>query len=154
MRVEVLVAGAILATALAAPASAQQIRVIATNPQGSIYFASGSVIGKLMNDQLKMQVRVQPLGGSSNYIPLINRGEADFGLSNVDDAATSYKGEGNFRQPNPNIRLMTVAFPLTLGIMVANDSNIKKLEDLKGKRLPSGYNAQTTGRVLQRALLK
>jgi TRAP transporter TAXI family solute receptor len=37
--------------------------------------------------------------------------------------------------------------------MVANDSPIKSVADLKGKRLPSGYNAQTTGRVLQDAVL-
>ncbi len=153
MKATFLVAGVALAVALSGQAHAQQIRVIATNPQGSIYYASGSVIGKMMNEQLKMQVRVQPMGGSSNYIPLISRGEADFGIINVDDAASSFKGTGNFSRPNPGLRLTSIVFPLTLGIMVVNNSDIKTLQDLKGKRMPSGYNAQTTGRVLQRALL-
>jgi hypothetical protein len=45
-----------------------------------------------MDDKLKMQVRVQPMAGSSTYIPLLNRGEVDFGLTNVDDAMTAFKG--------------------------------------------------------------
>ena len=145
------VAGA-LACAVSA-AQAQQIRVIASNPQGSVFYSASVAIGKLIDEKLKMQVRVQPMAGSSTYIPLLNRGEADFGLTNVDDSVTAFKGTGNFRQPNPNMRLMAVAFPLTLGVIVPNDSPIKSVADLKGKTLPWGYNAQTTGRVLQRAVL-
>jgi hypothetical protein len=132
---------------------AQQVRVIASNPQGSIFYAASVAIGKLMDDKLKMQVRVQPMAGSSTYIPLLNRGEADFGLTNVDDSMTAYKGAGNFRQPNPDLRLIAAVFPLTLGVMVPNDSPIKTMADLKGKSMPWGYNAQTTGRTLQLAVL-
>jgi TRAP transporter TAXI family solute receptor len=144
---------AVIACGLASAAEAQEIRVIASNPQGSVFYAASVAIGKLMDEKLKMQVRVQPMAGSSTYIPLLNRGEADFGLTNVDDSMTSFKGTGNFRQPNPNLRLMAAVFPLTLGVIVANDSPIKTMSDLKGKSMPWGYNAQTTGRVLQQAVL-
>jgi TRAP transporter TAXI family solute receptor len=106
-----------------------------------------------MDEKLKMQVRVQPMAGSSTYIPLLDRGEVDFGLTNVDDARSSFKGAGSFRQANPNLRLTAIAFPLTLGVLVINDSPIKSIGDLKGKTLPWGYNAQVTGRVLQEAVL-
>jgi TRAP transporter TAXI family solute receptor len=140
-------------TAIATAAHAQQVRVIAANPQGSIFYSASAAIGKLMDEKLGMQVRVQPMAGSSTYIPLLNRGEVDFGLTNVDDSLTSYKGTGNFRQPNPNLRLIAAVFPLTLGIIVPNDSPIKTIADLKGKTMPGGFNAQTTGRVLQAAVL-
>ena len=147
------IAVAALARGGATIAQAQQVRVIASNPQGSIFYATSAAIGKLLDEKLKMQVRVQPMAGSSTYIPLLDRGEADFGLTNVDDARTSYKGEGNFKRPNPNLRLTAIAFPLTLGVMVVNDSPIKTIGDLKGKTMPWGYNAQTTGRILQDAVL-
>jgi TRAP transporter TAXI family solute receptor len=134
-------------------AQAQQIRVIASNPQGSVFYSASVAIGKLIDEKLKMQVRVQPMGGSSTYIPLLNRGEVDFGLTNVDDTVTGFKGTGNFRRPNPNLRLMAIAFPLTLGVIVPNDSPIKSIKDLKGKIMPWGYNAMTTGRVLQQAVM-
>jgi TRAP transporter TAXI family solute receptor len=148
-----LLTTAIIACAVATAAQAQQIRVIASNPQGSIFYAASVAIGKLLDDKLKMQVRVQPMAGSSTYIPLLNRGEVDFGLTNVDDSITAYKGTGNFRQPNPNLRLIAAVFPLTLGVMVPNDSPIKTMQDLRGKTMPWGYNAQTTGRTLQQAVL-
>jgi TRAP transporter TAXI family solute receptor len=141
------------AAGIAAAAQAQDVRVIASNPQGSIFYSASAAIGKLIDEKLKMQVRVQPMGGSSTYIPLLNRGEVDFGLTNVDDALTSLKGTGNFRQPNPNLRLMAAVFPLTLGVIVPNDSPIKTTADLKGKTMPYGFDAQTTGRVLQQAVL-
>ncbi len=139
--------------AVMATSAHAQVRVIASNPQGSIFYSASVAIGKLLDEKLKMQVRVQPMGGSSTYIPLLNRGETDFGLTNVDDLLTAFKGTGNFRQPNPDLRLIAAVFPLTLGVMVPNDSAIKTMADLKGKTMPWGYNAQTTGRALQQAVL-
>jgi TRAP transporter TAXI family solute receptor len=153
MKILNYVVAAAFASSVATAAQAQQIRVIASNPQGSVFYSASAAIGKLMDDKLKMQVRVQPMAGSSTYIPLLNRGEVDFGLTNVDDTMTSYKGTGNFRQPNPNLRIIAAVFPLTLGVIVPNDSPIKSIKDLKGKTMPWGYQAQTTGRVLQQAVL-
>ena len=144
---------AALVAGVATAAQAQKVRVIASNPQGSIFYAASVAMGKVLDEKLKMQVRVQPMGGSSTYIPLLNRGEADFGLTNVDDARSSFKGTGNFKRASPDLRLTMVAFPLTLGVIVPNDSPIKSIADLKGKILPWGYQAQTTGRVLQEAVL-
>lgn len=145
--------GVAAALAFTTAVTAQEIRVIASNPQGSVFFQGSSVIGKLLDEKLKMQVRVQPTGGSSTYIPQMNTGDVDFGFTNVDDSMTAFKGTGNFKRPSPNLRLMAISFPLTLGVVVPGDSPIKTIADLKGKRIPSGYNAQTTGRVLQDAVL-
>lgn len=130
-----------------------QVMSIASNPQGSVFYSSSVGIAKVIDAKLKQQVRVQPMGGSSTYIPLLNRGEVELGLTNVDDARTAFKGTGNFREPNANLRLLTVIFPLPLSIVVPADSSIKTIADLKGKRLPGSYVAQTTGRILQQTLL-
>ena len=153
MRISHLVIAATIASGVATAVQAQQIRVLAANPQGSIFYAGSVAIGKLMDDKLKMQVRVQPMAGSSTYIPLLDRGETDFGLTNVDDAVSAYKGIGSFRQANQNMRLIAAVFQLNFGILVPNDSPIKTIKDLKGKIMPWGYNAQVTGRVLQSAAL-
>lgn len=144
-----------LVAGVAATASAQQspVRVIASNPQGSIFYSASATMGKILSEKMKMQVRVQPMGGSSTYIPLLNRGEVDFGLTNVDDALKAFRGEAPFRQPNPDMRLMTALFPLTLGIIVPADSPVKKVADVKGLRMPCGYRSQTTGITLQNAAL-
>jgi TRAP transporter TAXI family solute receptor len=148
-----LAAGAAILAASAMPAAAQQVISIASNPQGSIFYIASVAVAKVMNDKLKLQVRVQPMGGSSTYIPLLNRGEMELGLTNVDDTRSAFKGGGAFRRPNPNLRLLTVMMPLPLGILVPADSPIKTIADLKGKKLPGSYVAQTTGRILQQTLL-
>jgi len=153
MGIRKLMLVAAVSLGVTATAHAQQVRVIAANPQGSIFYAGSVAIGKLIDDKLKMQVRVQPMAGSSTYIPMLDRGEADFGLTNVDDAVSSYKGIGSFRQANQNLRLIAAVFQLNFGILVPNDSPIKTIPDLRGKTMPWGYNAQVTGRVLQAAAL-
>ena len=45
-------AAAALACAIST-AQAQDVRVIASNPQGSIFYASSVVIGKLMDEKLR-----------------------------------------------------------------------------------------------------
>ena len=133
--------------------SGSTVRVIAANPQGSVFYSASATLGKVLADKLKMQVRVQPMGGSSTYIPLLNRGEVDFGLTNVDDAVKSFNGKGGFSRPNPDLRLMAASFYLTFGILVPGNSPVQKVEDLKGLKIASGYKSQVTGAVLQDAAL-
>ncbi len=149
----VAVALGVGASAAAQAQSASTVRVIASNPQGSIFYSASATVGKILSDKLKMEMRVQPMGGSSTYIPLLNRGEVDFGLTNVDDSMKAFKGQAPFRQANPDMRLMTALFPLTLGIIVPADSPVRKVADLKGLRMPCGYRSQTTGVTLQNAAL-
>jgi TRAP transporter TAXI family solute receptor len=148
-----LIAMTAAATTIALPATAQ-VYSMGSNPQGSLFFQASAAIAKVAYDKLSLQIRVQPMAGSSTYIPLINTGEVDFGLTNVDDTLNSYRGTGNFAgKPNTNLRVIGVIFPLPLGLLVAADSPIKTTKDVKGLRLPSNYPGQTTGRVLQDAIL-
>jgi TRAP transporter TAXI family solute receptor len=135
-------------------AAQAQVLTIASNPQGSLFFSSSTAIAKVIDEKVKVQVRVQPMAGSSTYIPLINSREVDFGLTNVDDTQGAVAGTGNFPgKPNPNLRVTAVMFPLPLGILVPADSPAKKLEDLKGMRMPAVYGGQLTGMVVQDAVL-
>ena len=56
MRISHLAFAATIASGVATTVQAQQIRVIAANPQGSIFYAGSVAVGKLMDDKLKMQV--------------------------------------------------------------------------------------------------
>lgn len=137
----------------AAAANAQTIG-IATSPAGALYHSTGVALAKLLNDKMGVKARVQPYSGSSTYIPFLNRNEVQLALINVSDAVTTIKGVENFKgRPQPNIRLLTLMYPLPFTIMVAKDSDIKTLKDLKGKRLTSHFTGQTTIAKLHRAVL-
>jgi len=149
------IALAVAAAVLVAPAAeAQEIYTIATNPQGSQFYTAGAAIAKHLDETLKLQFRVQPSAGSSTYIPLMNRYELNFGFTNIDDAGHAFRGTGNYEgRPNPNMRLIGALWPLTISILVPNDSPVRKIADIKGLRLPTQYASQTIGKTNLDAIL-
>lgn len=136
--------GAATALALAAPAAAQTYSV-GTNPQGSLAFASGTAVSKVMAQHAKLQFRVAPYGGSSTYLPLIHAGKLDFGFANQGETAFAYDGVEIFKgRPNKNLRNIGVLYRINGTFGVPAKSSIRSLADLKGKRLPSDF---TSGRI-------
>jgi TRAP transporter TAXI family solute receptor len=153
MFVRTIMAG-ILASCLAHPAAAQ-VYALATNPQGALTFNAGAAVAKLANDKLKLQLRVQPMAGSSTYAPLLNTGEVDFGFLNVEETLGAFHGQRSFAgKPGPNLRVLVALFPLPVAYIVPADSPIKSMKQLKGMRLASGFVGQQTLKVLQVVMLE
>ena len=114
---------------------------IATPPQGSIYYSFAGIFAKILDDYSGMSARVQALAGSSAYIPAISEGKIELGINNANDLRLAAHGEKPFIK-SPNIRVATVMCPLLVGICVRNNSDIKTLKDLKGKKVAAKYPAQ------------
>lgn len=154
-RVSAMIKPLLGAALLSAVAVAQaQVVSVATNPQGTLYYAVGTSIASVLQTKANMPTRVQPMSGSSAYAPLLNRGEIEFGLMNALDVINAYKGIQNFNgRLNPDLRLVGVMFPLTIGMAVANNSPAKEMKDLKGFQVPSQFTAQSTIVSVQDAAL-
>lgn len=114
---------------------------ISTNPQGSLFYAAGSALAKVVSGHLPVPARVQPYAGTSVAMPLINSGEVELGVNNTNDARMAYRGLKPFI-PSPNLRVITVLFPLRVGFFVPAKSDIRTVQDLKGKRVTGEYKAQ------------
>jgi hypothetical protein len=138
-----LVAASLAAAMVSAGAEAQTIGIISTQP-GSHTHSSSTAVAKAISDKTGMQVRVQPQGASPHYA--IAAGTGDFGLSNSFDSVFFVTGTGEYEGegPRPSIRIVGALTPLTTTIFVRKDSPIKAVGDLKGQRLPGGFNAQKT----------
>jgi TRAP transporter TAXI family solute receptor len=128
---------------LAASSVNAQIVGIATNPQGTVGYSTGVAVATVVTEKGGVVARVQPAGGSTAYIPLINRGEIEFGFSNALETHYAFTGSGTFdKKPNPDIRLVGVVYPLRTGLATAADSGVKTVYDLKklrGKRIASEF---------------
>jgi uncharacterized protein len=147
-----LISAAVLSCA--AMAAQAQVVGIATLSQGSSFYAVGTAISGVMQQKANLTTRVQPMSGSSVYIPVLNRGEVEFAIASSLDVANAYLGNENFTgHKNPEMRLVGVAFVVPIGIAVANDSPIKSIKDLKGVRMPSQFTAQASMRLQQNAML-
>ena len=146
-RVSMVALGATLlvGTVLTTPAAAQQTYSVGTNPQGSLFYAIGAAVSKVMVDKTGKQFRVAPYGGSSTYLPLIDKGRVDFGMANGGEMAFAYLGREIFaKRANKNLRAVAATIQLYSGWAVRVKSGIKTFEELKGKRIVGNF---TAGRI-------
>jgi hypothetical protein len=135
-------------------AASAQTYTIGANPQGSVFYAAAAAIAKVAVDKTGLQFRVAPYAGSSTYIPLVNKGELAFGMSNGAEYAFAFAGNELFDgHKNPNLRSVFVTFALTNGFAVKKDSPMKTVADLKGKKVPVGYPSGRIFHYLQGASL-
>jgi uncharacterized protein len=135
-------------------ASAQQPIAIAVPPAGSIYNSTAAAIGKVLAEKAGLKLTLQALGGSSQFLPIVNAGEVPFGIANVYETNLGVTGEDYFKgRPTKNLRSVAILYPLRNTIFVKKDSKFKKLADLKGARGPVGFTSQKTLTAVTNAAL-
>lgn len=139
-----LLVGAVfsLSIAVATPALAQPIG-LGTSPQGTLTYAVGAAVSKVLSEKASIQSRVQPSAGTGAMIPLVNSNEIDMGFCNTLELYDAFHGVGTFdKRPNPKLRTVAVIFPIRVGLFVRNDSPIKTVADMKGKTVAYGFTSQ------------
>lgn len=142
------------AASLSAVAGAQPI-AIATLPVGSTLNLQAEVIGKVVQEHAGIQVRVIPLSGTSETMAAVQSGEADFTLTDISNTADAINAAGEFSalKPMKDLRIVLKLGDFPVGVIVRNTGPIKKMEDLKGKKFPIGWQAFPNGVPLSQALL-
>lgn len=139
---------------LAAGAAEAQVLSIGTTPQGTSTYATGAAIAKVLSANTKLKMRVAPRGGPNITIPLINQGQLDFGVSISIPQVAATRGSLMFKnRPQKNLRLVATFHGLPVTFMVRRDSQFKKIADLRGARVSTGFVAQRVVAVLTRATL-
>ena len=85
----------------------------------------------------ELQIRPQELANTADYIPLVNAGEIEFGIANVVQLTYAVNGTGMSEgRPNSNLKMVATLMPFRSAYIVRKDSDIKSVEDLKGRRVP------------------
>ena len=129
------------------PMAAQTVATIGTNPPGSVFYAVGSGLAKVAADAGPLRISVQPYSGTSTFLPLLESGELDLGISNAVDVGLAFRGPSfkiggrNPLQHAPAVRLVMRGAPLLIAPVVRRDSPIKTVHDVKGKRVTGEYPA-------------
>lgn len=148
-----LLAAATLALATTGAQAQDGPVAIGTLPQGSLGYAIAAGVAQVAGAETGIDLRAVGQGGSSVFIPALNRGAIDFSTSNAFEAVFATQGTGNFDgTPNPDIRVAAMLQPFEVGIMVAADSDIHSLADLEGAPFPVGYARQRLVGVMQEAV--
>lgn len=134
--------------------SAETINLtLASGPAGGTWYPLGGAIAKIIQDNIPgTVVSVQQGGGIANAKG-VDQGVFDLGITYSHTAAEALAGEGNFDKPASNLSAIIALYPSALQIVVRADSDIKQIEDLKGKRISPGRKG-LSGEALTRMILK
>jgi TRAP transporter TAXI family solute receptor len=124
---------------------------------GSTMRGGTSQIGKAVSATVSKNsnLRMQPkeMANTADYLPLVARGALEFGVANVVQTWFAYVGKGMSKgHPLRKLRLAAILMPIRTGLIVAKQSGINAIADLKGKRLPS-FKPATLGDHVIRAFL-
>lgn len=133
-----------------APVLAQKLPpsvTIGTNPAGTVFYAVGAGLAKVISGAGPMQSVVQPYTGTSTLLPLLDSGELDFAIINAVESNLAYQGPAKLKiggknpLPHvPNARLIMRGSPLFIGL-VAKKDGVKSVQEIKGKRVTGEYPA-------------
>lgn len=127
--------------ALAGAASAQTIGIGATKG-GAVAQITAAISKAVSSHAPGIQMRRQTMGGTQQYIPVVNAGELEFGISNIAQYYMAITGTGlSAGNKYDDLRLVTNMMTFNVGIVVAEKSGIKSLSDLRGKRIACGFKA-------------
>ncbi|MCL7748535.1 TAXI family TRAP transporter solute-binding subunit [Halalkalibacter alkaliphilus] len=116
---------------------------VATNPSGLFFNSVGSAIASVVSDGSSVNMTVRPYVGATQWLPLLNENQVNFGVSEEPNVYWAVNGEGMFNEAYQNVRSIASVGRLNMsGYTVRKDSGIEKLSDLKGKRIAAGYNGE------------
>jgi TRAP transporter TAXI family solute receptor len=127
--------------------SIAQVVGLGTTQVGATFQLSTGV-AKVISEKSGLQMRTQPMAGAAQYAPLVNRGDIEFGISNVPELHYLTKGEVIVERANPDLRMVARLVPWYTGLVVKKDSAIRSLKDLKGQPVPAGFTGNPLGKVL------
>jgi hypothetical protein len=116
------------------------------------------VVGSAMLEDIKkanptISGSIMPSSTTANVLG-VHQGKFNIGFSLSDTTADAWQGEGYFKPYGKiqNIRNLFTIYPQTSHIVVSADSNITKIEQLKGKRITPGAKGLSNDLELQRLL--
>jgi TRAP transporter TAXI family solute receptor len=121
---------------------------IATMQPGSLNHTTGTAIAKVVKEKAGLNALVQPTAGESVIIPIVARGEAEFGIANSLEVRVLTEG-GKLS----DLRLIGAIHPLFTAYFVRKSSPMKTIADLRGKKVVFGFSAQRTIDISGRAIL-
>jgi len=135
------------------PAAAQTV-AISTLPPGAINHLQASAIAKVVQEHSDLQMRIVTFNSPAAIIGAAQNKQAEFAYTSNEEAGDAFTGANEYRgKAMKDLRVAFTVFPFRVGIIVRNNSNIKTVADMKGKRVGSGWTAFRQGIALWDGLL-
>lgn len=147
-------AAILLFAALGTGRAAAQTFAISTLPPGSINNLQAAAIAKVVQEHSDLQMRLVTFSSPAAIIGAVQNKQAEFAYTSNEEAGDAFTGINQHQgKAMKDLRVAFTVFPFRVGIIVRNDSGIKTVADLKGKRIGSGWTGFSQGIALWDGLL-
>lgn len=130
----------------AASSSPQNINV-ATATTGGAYYPIGNAIANLWNEKVSgVKASAQATNGTPHNIQLLGKGDAEVGFAQSGVVYQAVNGTDAYAEQGKQTHFagMTHLYPNVMHWVIRNDSDIKTLADLKGRKLVPGPQNSAT----------
>jgi TRAP transporter TAXI family solute receptor len=135
---------ALLAAAVAATAQAQNLS-IATGGTGGVYYPLGGGMAAVLSKYVDgMQATAEVTGGSVANLQLIGTAKPYIALTMSDATLDAYKGEDKFKGKPVPVRTLMILYPNRMHVVTLDGTSIRRIADLKGKRVSTGSGGSAT----------
>lgn len=143
-------AGGTTGGAAACEISAGQVTIATGNSTG-VYYVLGGAIASLLSTTTPLKATAAETGASVQNIQQLTGGQYDIAFSLADTAADAVEGKGAFTEPQKIQALGRIHSNYTQ-VVVRKDSGIKRMEDMRGKRISTGSPKSGTEVIATRLL--
>ena len=144
---------AVLIVSAAQQAHAQTV-AISTLPPGAINNVQAAAIAKAVQENSDLQMRLITFNSPAAIIAAVQNKQAEFAYTSNEEAGDSFNGTNEYKgKAMKDLRVAFTVFPFKVGIIVRNNSDIKTVADLKGKRIGTEWTGFRQGIALWDGLL-
>ena len=124
-------------------AAARQFITIGTGGVTGVYYPTGGAISRMVNKkakEYKLKATVESTAGSVYNINAVLSGDLDFGVAQSDRQYQACQGKAEWAEvgPQKNLRSVFSIHPESITLVASVKSGIKRVADLKGKRVNIG----------------
>jgi TRAP transporter TAXI family solute receptor len=121
--------------------------VIGTASPGGTYYAYGEGLARILTRALGIRVSMRPTEGPNENILLLENSEIQIGFITTGSGLQAWNGSGDWTQGR-RFQSMRVMFPMydtPIHFLALEESGIRSLADLTGKRVGVGPQGGTSG---------
>lgn len=113
---------------------------VATGGTGGTYYPLGGALSNILNNAgVDYTATAQATGASKENVELVTRGDAEIAFIQNDVSYYAVNGTDIFEgEKKPSLRGLCCLYPEIVQIVASDDSGIKTIDDLKGKRVAVG----------------
>ena len=118
---------------------------ISTGGTGGVYYPMGGGMANILSKYIPgMQATAEVTGGSVDNLKLLGSGKSEVGFSMADAALDAFQGQDKFKDNKVPLRTLMVLYPNRMHVVTIESTGIRKMADLKGKRVSTGSPGSAT----------